>query len=1005
MRVRLCSVFVHAAGLALGVVLLGAALSPVAQAQETRPDSARTDSARADTARADTARADTTRADSLRPGRTPPDSLRPGGRAGGAGAGPSQAPKNAVQFSASDSLVVVFGSGDDGDVGTLYGRAEVKQQKATLSAYEVQMLFSQNKLRAVGPPEGMRADSGTVPRFKRGQGKPFTGRELSFDLNTRRGRIVKARTRAKQAFIQGDAVRVAEDSTLYIRGGRYTTCDCPRGETPSYSLRANKMKVQGKWAYTGPIQLFIYNIPMPLILPFAFLPATPGRHGGIIPPNYGRDNRRGFYLRDFGYYWPISDYMDLQLTGSLWSRGSWALSPTFRYDRRYHYSGDLRVNYVRAIAGDVVDRDYLNRTEAQIQWSHDQQFAPAGAPNASSLTARVDLASESYRRQISDNYRDNVTQKTSSSINFRKRWNDGNQRIDVQMSQDQNLRTGEANLTLPSFSFDQNRFKPFARERRGVGGEERWYEKITTSYDGSLENDFSFDPLPDTTLVNRGDSSAVGISWYDALFSQDAYARATGEEEQRFDFRAEHRIPISASFHIPRYDFNFTPNFNYREEWYPRTKRKVVRSRTQVVDPGEDSLSYGVDPQTEREVVTRNEPGFFAAREFDLGVSSSTRFYGFFPFRLGPLQDLRHTVEPRLSFNYAPDYYADFFGRTRTYTDPETDEEVRYDITDGNDIRGSRAQRNLSFSIDNTFETKQISVDSTGAKEEETLRLLRLDARSSYNFAADSLRLSDVDVSARFPVLRKKFDVSARASMTFSPYVYDETGVQRNRLVLNEPGLFPARLSQFRVSLSTDFEGGDAEGRRGGRRGRGRGRRGGRRGGGNSGRSSFGGARAGLDRSTGGAAQAPDRTSRNAPGRSSRRQGVGQYANFAIPWSLSLDFTYSFRNRGEFEQNRFIVNTDFSFNITPKWRVSGVGGYDFNQGEIVPPRLNITRDFQCWQMTFNWTPIGPRQSYGFNLYVKSGVLSDLLNLRIPREDIKGRFTGALRGAARQATQR
>ncbi|PSQ79674.1 MAG: hypothetical protein BRD46_06045 [Bacteroidetes bacterium QS_8_68_15] len=991
------SVLALAAGFALWLASAAPTVRPAAaQAQE---------------ALSDTTRRDTVPADSRRPGRARPDSLARG-RAGpgrtGAGrgeGGAGQAPGEAVQFSASDSLVVVFGTENDtGDVGILYGNAEVKQQKATLSAYEVQMLFDRNQLRAVGPPSGVRADSGTVPRFQRGGGKAFTGRELSFDMETRRGRIVKARTRARQAFIQGDAVRVAEDSTLYIRGGRYTTCDCPRGETPSYSLRANKMKVQGQWAYTGPIQLFIFNIPMPLVLPFAFLPATPGRHGGIIPPSYGSNNRRGFYLRDFGYYWPINDYMDLQLTGSLWSRGSWGISPTFRYNRRYYYDGDLRVDYIRNIAGDVVDRDYLNRTTANIVWSHNQQFTPSQAPNASSLTADVDLASETYRRQISDDYRDNVTQKTSSSINFRKQWNNGNQRISLQLSQTQNLRTGEADLTMPSFSFNQNRIKPFARERRGVGGEERWYEKITTSYDGSLNNNFSFTPLDDSTLVNRGDSSAIGTSWYDALLSQSAYERATGTNEQRFDFSAEHRIPVSASFHVPRYDFNFTPNFTYREEWYPRTKRKAVRRRTHASPPDSDadSTRFFLDSQTRREVVTLTEPGFFAAREFDLGVSSSTRFYGFFPFRAGPLKNLRHTVEPSLSFNYAPDAYAGIFGRTRSYIDPDTDERVRYDITDGNDIRGSTAQQSLSFRLDNTFETKQISVDSTGATNEETLRLLTLDADARYNFAADSLGLSDVDMSLRFPVLQKKFDVSARASMTFSPYVYDENGRKLNRLVADEPGLFPARLSQFRASISTDFSGGDAETTGGRRRRRGGRRR--QRGGRDQGRTSFAGARAGIDPSTGGTAQAPDRTPGNVAGRSSLRQGVRPYANFAIPWELSLDLSYAFRNEGEFEQGNFILNSDFSFNVTPKWRVSGVGGYDFNAGELVPPRLDITRDFQCWQMSFTWTPIGPRQSYRFNLHVKSGVLRDLLNLRLPNSDVKGRFTGALRGVARQATQ-
>ncbi|PSQ99538.1 MAG: LPS-assembly protein LptD [Bacteroidetes bacterium QS_9_68_14] len=888
-------------------------------------------------------------------------------------------------------------SGTGGDVGTLYGEAEVQQQKATLTAYRVDLLFSREVLRATGAPEGVGADSMAVPRFQRGEGQSFTGRRLSFDMQTRRGRVVAARTQApeRNALISGEAVRVEDDSTLFVRGGSYTTCDCPRDQTPSYSLRSNKMKKQGDWVYTGPIQLFIYNIPTPLLLPFAFLPAVSGRHGGIIPPNgYRRDGQKGFALRDFGYYWPISDYMDLRVLGSLWSRGSWAFSPHFRYERRYAYGGDLKLDYQRTTYGDVVDADNANRTDISFTWNHSQQFIPEGAPNSASLEADVNLSSSTYRRVISDRFEDNVKQKISSDVTFSKQWNDSNQSLNVKLSQSQNLARNETSLTLPRIRFRQSRIQPFKREERGPGEEERWYEKITTRYSGSVDNRFDFDPLTpaqdaEALRQRQGLADSVsadslappGVAWYEALISQEDYRRATGDEGQRFDFSARHEVPVSASFRLPRYQLNVTPNFRYEERWLPRTTRKqLVAVDSTVTEEGTQEI--------ERRVVEREEPGFFAAREFRLGVSSSTTFYGRFPLRVGALEGLRHEVQPRVSFSYRPDYTTDFFGRTRSYRNDEG-ERVRYDIVDGNRVRGAGGSRTISFDVDNEFETKRVTTDSTGARQEETLRLMTLDADASYNFKADSLRLSDVQVDLDFPVLRTKFDVDASASLDFSPYAYGGGGNQVNRTVLSETGVFPLSLTSFSFRLSTDLTGGEEESRSGPFR-----------------------RETTPDASTGGVAQARAPASRDTRGRApARRRGTSEYTNFAIPWEVDLSLDYSFNNEEEFEQSEFLFNINSSFNLTPKWKVSLNTGYDFDQGTVTRTRLDLTRDFQCWQMTFDWQPalggsrrFGRGASYGFNLHVKSGVLRDLLNLRLPRDEGRGfgeRLKGVGRGVVRQ----
>ncbi|MDA0379193.1 MAG: putative LPS assembly protein LptD, partial [Bacteroidetes bacterium] len=217
-----------------------------------------------------------------------------------------------VKIAASDSLV--FHLGGRARAGTLHGDASVTYEDAFLSAWEIDLLLADEELHA----RGLRADTGWVgkPMIRQGEDE-FTGSELAFNLQTQRGRVVGAQTRYEEGFIAADVVKALEDSTLFIRNGIYTTCECV--EDPSYSLRASRMKmVDRKWIYTGPIQLYLFNIPTPLWLPFGFLPAQDNRRSGPLPPTYGEDEF-GFYLRDWGWYFAMNDYMDLQLQGGFWT--------------------------------------------------------------------------------------------------------------------------------------------------------------------------------------------------------------------------------------------------------------------------------------------------------------------------------------------------------------------------------------------------------------------------------------------------------------------------------------------------------------------------------------------------------------------------------------------------------------------------------------------------------------------------------------------------------------
>lgn len=897
---------------------------------------------------------------------------------------------NAVTFSARDSLVLRR-EGDGGDRSTLYGQAEVTYEDATLQAETVDMDLKTNTLEASGSSSEM--DEETRPSFQQQGGQSFTGSVLSYNLNTRRGRVVTARTQQRDANIQGGAVKMFEDSTLFIQDASYTTCDCPPDQIPSYSLRSNEMKVQGKWVYTGPIQLYLFSVPTPLWLPFGFLPNIQGRRSGPLSPDYGED-RRGFYLRNLGWYFALNDYMDLQIEAGVWSQGSYEIRPRFRYRKRYDYNGSLQVTYRREKVGEELDPNFQKRHEGDFRWQHSQDLSPTA-----SLNGDIDLAtSGDFARRNSDDFNDAVRQDVSSSIRYQKRWPEGGRRMNIRASQQQEFQNNEVRLRLPNISFSQNSLKPFEQEQRI--GSERWYEKITTSYDLDVTNTYNFRPR-DPEQVRQGgtvedsllaDSIAqANVDWYEALVDRRKYRLATGDDEL-YDFQATHRVPLNMSFRVDRFNLSLSPSLNYTSDWYANTTRQVARDTSSADGP------------STVEIVERSEPGFYARHDFNSSFSASTELYGMFPVEVGSFEGLRHRMSPSLSANYQPNFNAPFWGRSRVLRtedgtpvrqvngSPMIDTTGgtlhRYDIVSGSRVRTSSEQRSLNFSLRNVFETKRVEIDSTGERRTDKITLLNLDVSGlSYNFAADSFRVGNsINVNARTRI--DPFNISARTS--FSPYALrrgDTDPFRRvDQLMVAESPLTPARLTQFRTSVSVDFSSRDRGGNRGTRQ--------------------RGSQRPSQERpQRGGTGTQPgQRMGSNGTGRTGPPSGQQdrrpqqersmELADLSVPWSLGLDFSYRLQKpQKEVTDRSATLDVDFSLNVTPLWRLQGRTGYDFLQKELSTTRIRINRDLGCWNLSFTWVPFGEFQKYGFNLQVSSGQLSQLLQLQIPNKGGEGRLGG------------
>ena len=839
-----------------------------------------------------------------------------------------------IEFTAKDSLIIRFDD-ENGDLGRLVGNAVVTYGDARLEAHSIDILFDREELRAEGTP----SDTGQVntPVFNQGT-ETFSGTSFAYNMGTERGRVVGARTQFEDGFIRAGVAKVREDSTVFIRDGLYTTCNCGPDETPSYSMRSNKMKVvDQKWVYTGPIQLYIYNIPTPIWLPFGFLPYQEGRRSGLLAPEYGEDER-GFYLRNWGYYWAISDYMDLQVRAGLWTRGSWQINPSFRYNRRDYFNGGVSLDLLHERSGEKEDPDAVTRDNVSVRWSHNQTLNPTAR-----LTANVNLTSSSYLRTVSDQYEDNVRQQISSTIQYNKRWQ-GGRSFSLNLRQSQVLATGAVDLTLPELTFSQSSKTPF---KRSTGGErnEKWYERIQFSYSGRLSNRYNFEALSDEELLALGDTAATGIGWAEALFNQQKYERATGRDDTRFDFKTTHRVPVSAPFSINRlpmlgtFRLNVSPNASYSEDWFIETERRMV--------------------DTSNVVIRESVPGFFALRQFNTGVSANTTFYGIFPLKAGPYQGVRHTVRPSLGFNYRPDFSSDFWGYSRSYTDT-SGAAIEYDIVTGVQ-RG--LQQTVSFGVDNTFETKHVQADSTGETQSRVLKLFNLNARTSYNFAADSLKLSPISITARTSVIN---GLNLNFSSTFSPYALNEEGTRQvNEYAVSLKDFRFGRLT--RLSLSGDFR--LSSSRRGGSRPT----------------TTRPGTPAFNTAST--STLGLNDPYSNDPFLST---GYGESGAFS-QWSLSFRFTYSISKPLTTLSRTATVNSSFDFNLTPTWKIRGQSGYDFERKEIVTTSLNILKDLDCWEMSFRWVPFGEFQSWGFDIHVKSGKLSEFLRLRQPKSDRDRRF--------------
>lgn len=823
-----------------------------------------------------------------------------------------------VDFSAQDSMVFMAGN-----MAYMYGTSVVKYQDIQLDADQIQMSLDSSTVYAMGRLDSLGEIVGS-PIYKDASGE-YESETMRYNFKSKKGYITNVITQQGEGYLTGGRTKKMEENVLFMENGRYTTCD--NHEHPHFYLQLTKAKVRPKQnVVTGPAYMVLEDVPLPLAVPFGFFPFTDKYSSGIIMPTFGDEMTRGFYLRDGGYYFAISDYVDLALTGEIYTKGSWGLRGRSAYVKRYKFSGSVDISYITTITGDKGLPDYSKQNNFRIAWTHTQD---AKASTNSSFSASVNFATSGYTRNDIGSYYDPnqfTSSTSSSSINYTYKFPNAPFSISATANITQRTQDSTLNVSLPNLTISMSQIRPF--KRKNATGPERWYEKIQLSYSGRLQNSITAkqDEILKKNLVK---------DWRNGM---------------------SHRIPISATFTLFKY-LNLTASVNFNDRMY---SNKILREW---------------DPQSSA-IVNDTVYGFYNVYDFNTAVSFQTKLYGFYTpmkFLGDAVKQIRHVLTPSVSFSYAPDFSNPFWGfyETLRYTNASGQlVEQKYSPFShglfGTAPQGESGLVSLSFA--NNLEMKVKSdADSTGVKKISLIE--NLSVSTSYNMAADSLRWSNINTNLLIK-LTKGFNLNLQA--TWDPYCYqlNEYGNPvRVDVLRSQAGRGWARLASAGTSFSYTFNN-DTFKKKEDRE-----------------TPQTADEEMAEDPLQNSAAAAEEKNRRLRGGNKNTDEGEYDsdgYYRWNVPWSLTLNYSVSYAygdfNKEKMEYNgRFVQNLSLSgnLNLTKGWSFNFSASYDFTAKKIAYMSCNITRDLHCFTMSASFVPVGPYKSYNFHIAVKSSLLQDL----------------------------
>lgn len=818
---------------------------------------------------------------------------------------------NAVDFAAKDSLVML-----GQNAAFMYGASSVKYADIDLSADEIHMDMKESLVYAVGRKDTTDEVVGS-PVFKDRSGE-YQSKTMTYNFKTSKGFITDVVTQQGEGYLTGGQTKKLADDSYNIINGRYTTCD--DHEHPHFYMQLTKAKMRPKKdIVTGPAYMVLCDVPLPLAVPFGYFPFTSKYSSGVIFPTFGDDYNKGFYLRDGGYYFALSDYADLALTGEIYTKGSWGLAARSTYRKRYKFSDSFNMSFLTTITGDKGSPDYMKQKNFRIAWTHSQD---SKANPKMTFSSSVNFATSGYsRNDLNSYYNESFTENTkNSTVNLSYRFSSKFQ-MSTTASLAQRTQDSTLSVSFPNFTLSLSQIAPFKRKR--AVGAERWYEKIKMSYTGSFQNSL-------TAKQNEFFKKSLVKDWANGM---------------------RHSVPVSATFSLFQY-INVSPSISMNDRMYTR---KIHRSW---------------DPAASAEVqdTTYN---FYNVFDFNASVSLDTKIYGFFKpmkFLGDKVQMIRHVMSPSISFSGSPDFSQPGWGYYGTYdcVDQQGRALQRKYSYFGSNIFGSVGQGKtgmVSMSLSNNVEMKVKSdQDSTGVKKISLIENFTIS--QSYNFAADSLRWSNVNTSLSLRLVK---NLNLNLSATWDPYTYQLNAsgapvrvdvprwkAHKGWVKLSSTGtsfsytLNNSTFKRKKKSSSTDSKKTDSPDDNLDE----------------------------MDDGTGG--------QNNQKKDDNLELDSDGYAHWSFPWSLTLNYSVNY-SYGEFDKQKmdyrgkFTQNLSFSGRIQPTkgWNFTFSSSYNFDTHKLAYMNCTITRDLHCFSMSASFVPVGPYKSYNFHIAVKSSLLADL----------------------------
>lgn len=841
-----------------------------------------------------------------------------------------------VDYQANDSLVM---TGDNW--AYLYGESNVlynTEKPISLKAEQISMSMDSSIVKATFGRDSIGEEFG-YPVFNDG-GTDYESKTMRYNFKTQKGFSQTTITEQGDGHVVADNAKMNPDKTIYIKDGRYTTCD--EHDHPHFYLNLTKAKVEpGKRIVTGPAYLVIEDLPLPFAIPFGFFPFSKKYSSGVIMPTIGTELERGYSLRDGGYYFAINDYIDLKLTGEIYTKGSWGLNAQSSYRKRYKYSGNFNLGYLVTKLGDKeIPRDYSVAKDVNLSWSHQQD---PKKDMFRTLSASVNFRTSSYNRNsLSEIYNpaSNTTTNASSTINLNQRIPNSPWSFNASASVNQNMRDSTIALTLPNMTVTMSRIYPF--KRKEVAGDERWYEKIQLSYTGDFRNSIN-------TKENRLFKSGIS-EWEHAM---------------------KHTIPVSATFNLFNY-LNINPSFNYTERWYTNKIKK------------------GWDPRTNSIAVIDTINKFNRVYDFSFSLGFQTKLYGFYKPLFGgdKIEAIRHVFTPSISLSYTPDFSAPRFGfyETLHYYDAAGREQYQKYSPYQNGMFGTAPSGKagmINFNFENNVEMKVKSQSDTINGKKIISLIDNLGIGFSYNMMADSMKWSDINTSLRLK-LSKSLTVNVNA--VWDPYKYiripgadgnpENDRLQKvDRMRISHGGGF-GRLMRtgFSISPSINQDTFKKWFGKDGNKNSDTGNKANKTSDPNGGTGQGEGSEAGEERSS----------------LFAKKKDDGEYDNDGylkneVKWNLSFNYSANYAYSSELEKNKNEYKRKLTHNFglngslqpTKNWNFTFNTSYDFDRSKFAYMNCTLTRNLHCWSLSASFIPIGPYKSYYVSLRASSSLLQDL----------------------------